>query len=284
MPPKKRSYLTQLFGTATKVRIFEQLCMDPTPVTKHALSKQISNSIGPIYEQVDQLIALGALKEVNRGIMLDGSYPFYDDIVSIVTSTAHYMDMRILLDRIDSLLKSGYYITGYLAARQNGPPVDHEQDSALVAVLDPTSRHSNYLIALSAVSPTDLKWLAVDSVPNDITRQDMYGSTIWIASVERGLIDCVVHQDCSIYVIALLLLQNIMDGMIDTPRLLQMAGVSGVEKILITFISEFNRIADDNLVSLEATAVSDARKSLDPHRVSGIMNAAKDAFNTLMEG
>lgn len=281
---KKRSYLTQLLGTATKVKIFEQLCMDPTPLTKHALSKQISNSIGPIYEQVDQLIALGALKEVNRGIMLDGSYPFYDDIVSIVTSTAHYMDMRILLDRIDSLLKSGYYITGYLAARQNGPPVDHEQDSALVAVLNPTSRYSNYLMTISAVSPTDLKWHGIDTVPNDITRQDVYGSTIWIASLERGLIDCVVHQDCSTYVIALLLLQNIMDRTVDTPRLLQMASGYGVGEILIMFMSEFNRIAEDDLVSLEATAVSEARKRLDSHQLSDIIDAAENAFNTLMEG
>ena len=94
----------------------------------------------------------------------------------------------------------------------------------------------------------------------------------------------MVHQDCGTYVVALLLLQNIMGKTVDTTRLVKMAGERGVREILITLMSEFNRISGDDLVSLEAAAVSETRKSLDPHRLSDIIDAAGNAFNTLMEG
>ncbi len=281
---EKKSYLVQLLGTATKVRIFEQLCLDPTPITRHALTKSISGGIGPTYEQADQLIALGALKEVNGGIQLDDSFPFHDDIVNIVASTSHYMDQRILLDRIDSLFGSDHYITGYLAARQNGPPVDHEQDSALVAVLHANNRSLTHLRALSAVSPTKLKWLEIHSIPSDITRQDIYGSNIWIASTERGIVDCVLHQDCSLYVVVLLLLQNLNDGNIDGDKLLQIANNNGIRDVFLTAISGLNDAAGRELVSVEPGVVTEAVGKLDPAIITELAEAARKAYNTFMEG
>ena len=283
MPPKK-SYLAQLLGTGTKVRILEHLFLDPTPVSTHALSKKISNSIGPVYEQVDQLIALGVLKEVGKKITPDESYPFHDDIMSIVTSTTQYMDIRTLLDRVDSLFGDGYYITGYLAARQNGQPVDHDQDSALIAILHPRPRYSRFLSALSAVAPADVLWYAVNTIPVDITRQDIYGATIWIASTERGLIDCILHHDCSTYVVALLLLQNFMENTMDLSKLLMIAEGCGVGEIPVILLSEFSRIAGNIPIPFEKLNVKEARAKMPDPELSALIDASEKAYNTLMGG
>ncbi len=281
---KKKGFLVQLLGTATKIKILEQLSLDPTPLTKHALSKISGNGIGPTYDQVEQLVALGAVKEVNGKVMMDSSFPFYDDVVNIVVSMVSFMNQQTLLNRIDTLFGNDYYITGYLAARQNGPPVDHDQDSALITVLNPNAKSSIHLMTLFAVSPTELVWHPTEGIPDDITRQDIYDANVWIASVERGLVDCYQYKDCTTYVTALLLLQNIMNGSIKISTLVHIAEDNGVGDDFIILLSGLNKAAGKELVPLNAKDVIDGEKKLDAKLISDLVEAGGKAYNTLMGG
>jgi len=167
---KQRSFLTQLLGTTTKVRIIEKLVIEPGMCSRHELYKKILGGIGPTYQQIDQLIALGIVKETKGKIELDPTFPFYDDIANLIISTTEYLnDHRILLDRINILFGTEYYITGYIAACQNGPPIDHEQNSVLIAILnlDQNNRWSNYLKTLAEVSSIKMAWFNVKSIPVD---------------------------------------------------------------------------------------------------------------------
>ncbi len=280
---KNKTYLTQLLGTTTKARILEHLIMEPIPITRHAISKNISAGTGPTYEQIDQLIALGVLREINEKIELDTTFPFYDNIANLVVSTSNYIDdHRILLERINTLFGNDYYITGYIAACQNGPPIDHDQKSALAAVLslNQNTHWINYLQALSEVTNIKLKWFNVKTIPNDVKREKILGSNIWLASVERGIVDCVVHHDCDLYPTILLLLQNMSEKNIDGEKLKNMAKINGRYEFFLSVILEINTIMDEELIQLSNSETKIAEKN----QKSEILDTVKKAHNTLMGG
>jgi len=280
---KNKSYLIQLLGTTTKLRIIEYLTMEPEPITRYAISRNILAGTGPTYEQIDQLIALGILRETKDKIELDTSFPFYDDIANLVVSTSNYLDdHRILLERINTLFGNDYYITGYIAACQNGPPIDHEQNSALIAVLDLNQNNhwKNYLQALSEVTSIKLAWFDNNTIPKDVKHVRILGSNIWLASVERGIVDCIVNQDCDLYPAILLLLQNMSEENIDGEMLKSIALKNKVQEFFLAVIYEINKIMKKTIIDLDPNEISIARSNLKPK----IIDIIKKAYNTLMGG
>ena len=250
------NFLVQLLGTSTKVRLFQHLCLDPTPLRRHALSQAIEGGAGPTYEQVDQLIALGALKEVEGRIGLDPVFPFLDDLSNLVATTANYLeDLRPLLERLDNLLGSDYYISGYLAARQYGAPLDYDRDSALVALFNPNPRYSRFLRALTSATTLRLDRFEVQVMPPDVRRETLYDATVWLASVERGLVDCVVHNDCPPYVVLQLLLQNLLENSLDWNTLLSISKAQGGGDFFLAGGAELNHLASEPLVRLNPDEV-----------------------------
>ncbi len=279
--PKQKTYLTQLLGTTTKARIIEKLVLEPGPLTRHALSKAISAGTGPTYEQIDQLIAIGILKEVNNKVELDTTFPFYEDIANLVVVTSNFMDdHRIFLERIDTLFGNDYYITGYIAACQNGPPIDHVQNSALIAILNPNTHLRNYLKTLSEISHIKLLWFDIEMIPIDIKRENMFGSTVWLASVERGIVDCIVHRECDLYPAILLLLQNISEENINYERLMDIAENRGVHDIFLSVIYEINNVMGKIMIELKSKDIALAKANQKPE----ISDTVKKAYNTLMGG
>ncbi len=242
----KKTILQQLFGTATKVKILEHLIMEGDSVSRYALSRMVGTGVGPTYNQVDQLIAVGALRESDDKIVLDTSFPFYESIEDLVISTNDYLDdLRILLQRIDNLYSPNYYISGYLAACQNGFPIDHEQDTALVALANPDSRSKRYITALLECTSTHLRWFPVERIERDIKRIDIYGSVIWLASFERGIVDCIAYDESGLYPVALLLIQNAIKGDVRWDILIRIAEERGVQNLFSKVLREISLTSID---------------------------------------
>ncbi len=200
-----------LLGTRARVRILQHILSNDQSLTRHALAKEIGGGIGPIYEQVDRFIALGVLKEQpDRKIIPDNSFPFMDSLRQLIIGGLYYFDnLDITLGRIDTLFDSNYYVTGYLAACQNGFPLDHEQNTLTIALLDMDVHIRRYLETLDDSTNLKIGYFHTDSIGRDIKQAEIYGATIWMASFERGLVDCLKHGECSPYPVALLLLQGI---------------------------------------------------------------------------
>jgi hypothetical protein len=278
---QKKSLLPKIFGTKTKTHIIEHFIHEPEPVTKHALCKIIYSGIGPTYKQIDQLIAMGVLKEFKNRITLDTSFPFYDDIANLVLTMTNYTnDHRILLDRINSLLRNDYYITGYIAACQNGPPIDHEQRTILVAVFKKSARIENYLKTLAEITPIRLSWFFIEKIPKDVKRQKIFNSKVWLASIERGIVDCIEQHDCDIYPIILLILQNIIENTLDKKKLIEIAQKKDAYEFVLTVIFEINMIMKKPIVKLNVSEQAIASANRKPE----ISETVKKAYNTVMGG
>ncbi len=263
----KKTILQQLFGTTTKVKILEHLIMEGDGISRYALSKMVGTGVGPTYNQVDQLIAVGALRESDDKIVLDTSFPFYESIEDLVVSTNDYLDdLRILLQRLDRLYSPDYYISGYLAACQNGFPMDHEQDTVLVALVNPDHRSKRYVNALSECTSTHLRLFPVECIERDIKRIDIYGSEIWLASFERGIVDCIAYDESGIYPVALLLIQNAIKGDVRWDMLLRIAEERGVLDMFSKILREISltsiEIPEDILTGQKVESDNEVRKTV----------------------
>jgi len=276
--------MNQLLGTSTKVRILSHLCLGGSPISRAALVRTIQGGNGPAYRQVDQLIALGVLKEDERKVVVDPDFPLLDDLTNLLGQTDYFDEPRLVLERLEALFGTRYYLTGYLAARQAVVVPDHEQESALVALVDSGTRDRTFLEALDRASMTRLDWLGSDRIPTDISRGEVLGAEVWLASIERGLVDHLVHEDSSVYAVALLTLQNHMEETLDWERLLSIASRKGVLAEFLTLAAEFNRLSDGPLVDTDLLEKAGPGQELSTDREKDLRQEAARAYNTLMGG
>ena len=274
---KDKTYLQQLLGTNTKIRIFQVLFIEPEGLSRHALSKEVGTGIGPLYEQVDQLIALGAIREEKERIIMDDGFPFHDTLMDLVLNTAdHLDDQGKVLEILDRINGDGYYLTGYTGACQNGPPIDYDRPSIMIAVLDLDTRKRRKMRSISECSDVDIRWFKTEMIPDDVRRDTVSGAEIWLASLERSMVDCHAMEECEPYPIVLLLIQNMVDGSVDIEKLMRIAreeGCSGFfEKVLIELSNGKLKIPKGLLVRMKAG----------PDK--NIERAVKNAWNTVMGG
>jgi len=274
--PESTALPELLLGTRTRVRILTYLLSVEHGMTRHALAKEIGGGIGPMYEQVDRFIALGVLEErINGNIFIDRSFPFLDTLTDLVLAGANYFDHPdVLLGRIDRLFGDDYYVTGYLAACQNGFPVDFEQNTVMISVLGDNIHIKRYIRALNDATPMKISYFVVGSIGRDIKRMEIYGNRIWIASLERGLVDCLEQRECPIYPVVLLLLQN--RDVLDWARLLEILKVPSHKKTFGTVAS--------TLMELGLEVPDEVKRTLPEAEDLNVKKAVKDAYQTLMGG
>lgn len=274
--PESTTLPELLLGSRTRVRILTHLLSVEQGMTRHALAKEIGGGVGPVYEQVDRFIALGVLEERDNGnIFIDRSFPFMDTLTDLVLAGVDYFDHPdVILGRIDRLFGDDYYVTGYLAACQNGFPIDYEQNTVLIAILYDNVHIKRFLRVLDVASQMKVSHFVVGSIGRDIKRMDIYGTRIWMASLERGLLDCLEQGECPIYPVILLLLQN--RDVLDWANLLTMLENSPHRKTFGT--------AAHTLMELGLDVPQEVKIALPNTKDPDVVKAVKDAYQTLMGG
>jgi hypothetical protein len=276
-------FLIELLGNTTRVRILRYLVDNTTPITRHGLAKAVGAGNGPIYEQVLGFRALGIVREFEGKISLDPNFPFIEELRDRVQRVGMYLqDLDEVLDRIDALLGDDYYVTGYLAARQHGTAIDYDLDSILIAFTgkEREGETTRLLAALSSATPIKMTWLCVEDIPKEITRRHIFGSDIWIASLERGILDSLAQRDFPISADLAILLQNLLDGNIDKVRLKAVAEELGIWGKVCLLIQTFNKGAGRVLLPLTAEERDLARKATDPT----LSENARSALNSVLGG
>ena len=274
--PESTTLPELLLGSRTRVRILTHLLSVEQGMTRHALAKEIGGGVGPVYEQVDRFIALGVLEERdNSNIFIDRSFPFMDTLTDLVLAGVDYFDHPdVILGRIDRLFGDDYYVTGYLAACQNGFPIDFEQNTVMISILGDNIHVKRYVRALNDATQMNISYFVVGSIGRDIRRMNIYGTRIWMASLERGLVDCLEQGECPIYPVILLLLQN--RDVLDWGRLLEILKVSTHKKT-------FGTVAR-TLMELGLDVPQEVKIALPNTKDPDVVKAVKDAYQTLMGG
>jgi len=279
----RQDFLIELLGNTTRVRILSYLVNNTTPITRHVLAKELGAGLGPVYSQVLAFRALGVVREEEGKISLDPGFPFIEELRDLVQRIGNYLqDLENVLDRIDALLGDDYYVTGYLAARQHGAAIDYDNDSILVAFIgkDKVGETTKLLSALSSATPIKMIWSCVKDIPKEITRRHIYGSEIWIASIERGILDSLSQHDFPISAVLALFLQNLLDGNINKERLKALAEERRLWGTVCLLIQAFNKGAKRVLIPLTAEERHLAQNTSDPE----LLENARNAMNSVLGG
>ena len=157
-----------------------------------------------------------------------------------------------------------------------GPPIDYNKASILIAILNQDTRKKRQIRTISECSDVDIRWFKTESIPDDVRRDTAFGKEIWLASLERSLVDCHAMEECEPYPIVLLLIQNMVDGSVDIEKLMRFAReeeCSGFfEKVMIELSNRELKIPKELLVRMKADP--------DPN----IKIVVKNAWNTVMGG
>ncbi|PKK81315.1 MAG: hypothetical protein CVT47_03085 [Thermoplasmata archaeon HGW-Thermoplasmata-2] len=271
--------LETIFGTKTKIRIISALASSETPKTRHELAKESGGSLARAYEQIEELIGAGVLKDENGKITLDDSFPFYDAVKDLfIASAGHLSGIRGALVRIDALLGDGYYVGGFWAARQSMVPIDYDTDALLVNVLEFNAKKERRLLAVSQISGIKIAARSIERMPKDVVRLKAFGAETWIAGAERGTVEALLLKDCSAYGAYLVLLQNLMEGIVRKEKLLESAKEYGIEDFVLALLGAINTEAGKVLVALSAAEKKKAKKA--SGKVDG--KELKNAVNTVL--
>jgi hypothetical protein len=227
------SFIEQLLGTRTKIRILKVLITDKGHLSRNRLVGLTRTGIRSVYEQTDQLIALGALKETEGKISIDQDFPYLDQLRDLLfLSQDHMNNIQTVLRSIDRILGIDYYITGYTSACQNGMPIDVDERSILVMVREQNTRKERMLQTIKDCTDLNFGWRSTDIIPEDVKRDMLFGVEVWISSVERGIVDSIKLDECGYYPIFLILFQNIVNGSMDLQKIMEYAQDREVDHIL----------------------------------------------------
>ncbi|HHD15292.1 MAG TPA: hypothetical protein ENK47_01125 [Euryarchaeota archaeon] len=259
------SFIEQLLGTRTKIRILKVLITDNGHLSRNRLVGLTRTGIRSVYEQTDQLIALGALKETEGKISIDQDFPYLDQLRDLLFLSEDYMNnIQTVLRSIDRILGIDYYITGYASACQNGMPIDVDERSILVMVKEHNKRKERMLQTIKDCTNLKVGWRPTNIIPEDVKRETLFGVEVWISSVERGMVDSIKLDECDHYPIFLLLVQNIVNGSIDLQKIMEYAEDQDMDHIFgpaILAISD--RLSDIDLpINIKKGEDPEIRKSV----------------------
>jgi len=286
--------LELIFGTKTKIKLLQALVETIKPMTRNELAKMTDSGIRSTYEQIEELIALGVLKETVKGhirVSLDTEFPLYESLRDLLLLSKEYLHTsQDVLAAMDRICGDNYYLGSFNAARQNISPVDYDPPIYAVNILkDHYKRFNLRLMALGKlanikvyekkigeVGDITIITYACESIPPDIMRSDFLGVEVWIASVERGIIECIDRETpFTMYGTYLALLQNRLDNVLDIAYLKKLAEEEGCLPLTLSVMSEFNKIADQEIFELTENEKSIAKGWVDEKDI-------RHAINTVM--
>ncbi|MEM4308559.1 MAG: hypothetical protein QXU48_05805 [Thermoplasmata archaeon] len=270
--------LENIFGTKTKVRILTALATANAPRKRNQIVYECGGSIQGIYDQIEELIGIGVVKEENGKILLEENFPFYEEIVNLVLRTKEYIwSPKSVFSRIDQLLGDNYYIGGFWAARQKTVPIDYETNAVLLQILGTNKKIKKRLEALSKVSGMEFRIREIQRIPEDVGKREIFGVEVWVASVERGIVEAFQFVDCSEYGAYLVLVQNLVERTIRKEKLMEISVMYGMKEMLLGVLCTINEISEKRLIALTNEEKKNAR-IVDEHG----RKAIRDAINTVI--
>ncbi len=288
--------LELLLGTKAKVRILTVLAASGDPLTRNELARITHSGTRSTYEQIEELIAIGVLKEIENGrikLALDPEFPFYDNIRDLFLSGRDYPGIpQDVLKMVDRICGDNYYLGAFTAARQGITPVDYDPSVYMVNILKKHyPRLSPRVKALGKLpgvrvyesmgeaGEMTIIANACENIPPDVKRNDYLNVEVWIASVERGIIECLTGKTPFIlYGIYLALLQNRLDNVMDTAYFRKLAIEENCLPLVLSVMSEFNEVSGREIFPLTEEERSMARKA----KAAVDKKEIKHAINTVM--
>jgi hypothetical protein len=288
--------LELLLGTKTKVRLLKVLAASGNPLTRNELAHLTHSGMRSTYEQIEELIAIGVLKEIENGrsrVALDPEFPFYDSIRDLFLSGKDYPGIpQDVLKIVDRICGDNYYLGAFTAARQRITPVDYDPQIYMVNIL---KKHypglSPRIMALGKLprvsvyeNMEEAREMTIivntcENIPLDVKRIDYLNVEVWIASVERGIIECIKGKTpFTMYGAYLALLQNMLDNVIDLEYFRKLAIEENCLFDVLSVMQEFNEVSGKEIFSLtqeEKNMVRKARETVDKKEI-------KHAINTVM--
>jgi hypothetical protein len=270
--------LELLLGTRTKVRLLKILAASGNPMTRNELARITHSGTRSTYEQIEELIAIGVLKEIENGhcrLALDPEFPFYDSIRDLFLSGRDYPGIpQDILKLVDRICGDNYYLGAFTAARQRITPVDYDPQIYMVNILKKPypglSPRIKVLGKLPGVRVYEkigeagemtIITNACENIPPDVKRIDYLNVDVWIASVERGIIECLTGKTpFMLYGTYLGLLQNMLDNVIDLAYFRKLAVEENCLALVLSVMSEFNEVSGKEIFPLTEEERSMARK------------------------
>ncbi len=278
--------LTSIFGTKTKVKLIQILAGSHIPRTRRELARIANTGMKSTYTQIEELVGLGVVRYIDNGLRkrveLNPEFPLYDSILDIILASKTFeFGLPEILRRIDDICGDDYYIGHFIAAKNLITPIDYDSPVVVVNILkDVYDRHMKRLGGLKDISPqSKLVFSETSNMPVDIYRGEVLGVEIWLASIERGAVECLADETRNIttYGSYLILVQNAIDGTMDIKRLKKIASESHMRSRLLAIMYKFNVLTDQELFPLTANEKNIGKKNV---KLVDLW-AAKNVLNTI---
>lgn len=283
--------LELIFGTKTRIKLLYALAQSSKPLTRNELAKMTGSGMRGTYEQVEELIGLGVLKESVNGrsrLALDPEFPLHDNLRDLLLSSGEYLRTpQDLLAALDRICGDNYYLGSFTAARQNISPIDYDPPVYAVSILkDHYKRLYPRLRVLGKLANIKLYEKnmgeagditiiinACESIPPDVMRSDFLGVEVWVASVERGIIECLARETpFALYGVYLALLQNRLDNVLDIAYFKKLADEEGSLPVIQSIMSKFDEIAGKRLFEITEEEKSMAEGMVDEKEIRHVIN------------
>lgn len=285
--------LELLLGTKTKVRLLKVLAASGDPMTRNELANLTHSGIRSTYEQIEELVAIGVLKEIENGrsrIVLDPEFPFYDSIRDLFLSGKDYPGIpQDVLKMVDRICGDNYYFGAFTAARQRITPIDYDPQIYMVNIL---KKHypglSTRVMALGKLprvsvyeNMEEAREMTIivntcENIPPDVKKNDYLNVEVWIASVERGIIECLTGKTpFTIYGTYLALLQNMLDNVMDPEYFRKLAIEANCLPHVLAVMQEFNEVSGKEIFALtqeDRNMVRKTRATVDKKEIKHVIN------------
>lgn len=286
--------LELIFGTKTKIKLLQALAASDKPMTRYELATLTRSGLRSTYEQIEELIALGVLKEIVNGrskVALDTEFPLYDSVRSLLLLSMEYLrTSKDVLLAIDRICGDNYYIGAFTAARQKISPVDYDPPIYMVNIMEEHYKRlyprlktlgklANvrvYEESMGESGDITIILRSCESIPPDVIRAEFLGAEVWMTSVERGIIECLLGETpFTSYGVYLSLLQNRLDDALDIDYFKKLAEENDVLPLVLAIMSKFNELMGKDLFELKPEEKTKARARFDEKEI-------RHAVNTVM--
>ncbi len=286
--------LELIFGTRTKIKLLHALSVSGRAMTRNELVGTTHSGMRSTYEQVEELIALGVLVEKVNGrskVALDPEFPLYESMRDLLLLSAEYLrTSQDVLAAVDRICGDNYYIGTFTAARQKISPVDYDPPIYVVNILKghykrlyprlkTLGKLANIKVydkSMGESGDVTIILRVCESIPPDVIRIDFFGAEVWMASIERGIIECLTMETpFTLYGVYLSLLQNRLDNALDIVYLKRLAEEEGILPLVLAIMSKFNELMGKELFELTPEEKRTAKGRVDEKEIKHTVNTVR---------